>query len=58
MLVKAVLFHMAVNSAVFFPAVIGMQSGLVPLLNAGLTWVAAHLVSRTKVFLEQQQQTM
>jgi membrane protease YdiL (CAAX protease family) len=49
-LLAAILFHTAVNAAVFLPSVIGVQSGLVPLLNAGLTWVAALIVSRTKVF--------
>lgn len=48
----AILFHTAVNTAVFLPSVIGMQSGIVPLLNAGLTWVAAIILSRTKVFRE------
>lgn len=51
-LLVAILFHTAVNTAVFLPFVIGAQSGLVPLLNAGLTWVAAIIVSRTKVFRE------
>jgi uncharacterized protein len=49
-LLAAILFHTAVNTAVFFPSVIGVQSGIVPLLNAGLTWVAAFVVSRTKDF--------
>lgn len=55
-LLIAILFHTAVNTAVFFPSVIGVQSSLVPLLNAGLTWVAALIVSRTKVFLEPKEQ--
>jgi membrane protease YdiL (CAAX protease family) len=48
----AILFHTAVNTAVFFPSVIGVQSGIVPSLNAGLTWVAAIIVSRTRIFRE------
>ncbi len=49
-LLIAILFHTAVNTAAFFPSVIGSQSGVVPLLNAGLTWVVAIIVSRTRVF--------
>ena len=48
----AILFHTAINTAAFFPSVIGVQSGMVPMLNAGLTWVVAILVSRTKIFLD------
>jgi len=51
-LLIAILFHTAVNTAAFFPSVIGSQFGMVPLLNAGLTWVVALIVSRTKVFRE------
>jgi len=51
-LLITILFHTAVDTAVFFPSVIGVQSGIVPLLNAGLTWVAAIIVSRTKIFRE------
>jgi membrane protease YdiL (CAAX protease family) len=51
-LLMAILFHTAVNTAVFFPSVIGAQSGIIPLLNAGLTWVAAIIASRTKEFRE------
>lgn len=51
-LLLAILFHTAVNTAAFFPSVIGSQFGMAPLLNAGLTWVVAVIVSRTKVFRE------
>jgi membrane protease YdiL (CAAX protease family) len=54
-LLIAILFHTAVNTAAFFPSVIGVQSGSVPLLNAGLTWVAAIILSRTKVFREAEE---
>jgi uncharacterized protein len=49
-LLVVILFHAAVNTAVFLPAFFHVQSGVVPLLNAGLTWVAAILVSRTRLF--------
>jgi hypothetical protein len=49
-LLVVILFHAAVNTAVFLPTFFHAQSGMVPLLNAGLTWVAAILVSRTRVF--------
>jgi hypothetical protein len=42
-----------VNLAVFLPVFFGVQSGLIPLLNARLTWVAAFLVSRTRLFLQE-----
>jgi uncharacterized protein len=49
-LLIVILFHAAVNTAVFLPVFFGVQSGVVPLLNAGLTWVAAILVSRSRLF--------
>jgi hypothetical protein len=52
LLMIAILFHTAVNAAVFLPSVIGMQSGIVLLLNGGLNWVAAIFVSRKKVLRE------
>ena len=51
-LLIAILFHTAVNTAAFFPSVIGSQFGMTTLLNAGLTWVVAIIVSRTKAFRE------
>lgn len=51
-LLIAILFHTVVNTAAFFPSVIGSQFGMATLLNAGLTWVVAIIVSRTKVFRE------
>lgn len=44
---------MEVNTAVFLPAFLGIQSGMIPLLNAGLTWVAAISVSRTRLFQQE-----
>jgi uncharacterized protein len=49
-LLVVILFHAAVNTAVFLPTFFHMQSGMVPLLNAGLTWLVAILVSRTWLF--------
>jgi uncharacterized protein len=49
-LLVVVLLHTAVNTSVFLPAFIGLHSGMIPLLNAGLTWVAAIVVSRTGLF--------
>jgi uncharacterized protein len=49
-LLVVILFHAAVNTAVFLPMFFRMQSGMVPLLNAGLTWLVAILVSRTWLF--------
>jgi hypothetical protein len=49
-LLVIILLHAAVNTAVFLPTFLVIQSGMVPLLNAGLTWVAAILVSRTRLF--------
>ena len=49
-LLIAIIFHTAINTAAFFPSVIGAKSGMTPMLNAGLTWLAAILVSRTNVF--------
>lgn len=46
-LLVIILFHAAVNTAVFLPTFFHVKSGTVPLLNAGLAWVAAILVSRT-----------
>ncbi len=44
---------MEVNTAVFLPTFLGIQSGMIPLLNAGLTWVAAISVSRTRLFQQE-----
>ncbi len=55
-LLVVILFHTAVNTAVFLPSFIGVQSGLVPLLNAGLTWLAAILVSRSRLFHQDKEQ--
>jgi uncharacterized protein len=52
-LLVVILFHAAVNTAVFLPVFFGVQSGMVPMLNAGLTWVAAILVSRTRLFRQE-----
>ncbi|MBK8901595.1 MAG: CPBP family intramembrane metalloprotease [Anaerolineaceae bacterium] len=52
-LLVVILFHAAVNTAVFLPAFLGVQSGMITLLNAGLTWVAAVLVSRTRLFRQE-----
>jgi uncharacterized protein len=54
-LLVVILFHAAINTAVFLPVFFGIQSGLIPLLNAGLTWVAAILVSRTRLFQQKQE---
>lgn len=53
-LLVIILFHTAINTAVFLPAFMGVQSGTVPLLNAGLTWVAAIIVSRSRLFRQEQ----
>jgi uncharacterized protein len=55
-LLVVILFHAAVNTAVFLPTFFNVQSGMIPLLNAGLTWVAAILVSRTRLFRQEQEQ--
>lgn len=52
-LLVVILFHAAINTAVFLPVFFGVQSGMVPMLNAGLTWVAAVLVSRTRLFRQE-----
>lgn len=54
-LLVVILFHTAVNAAVFLPTFLGIQSGMIPLLNAGLTWVAAILVSRTRLFRQEEE---
>lgn len=46
----------AVNAAVFLPVFFNVQSGMIPLLKAGLTWVAAIMVSRTRLFRQEEEQ--
>ncbi|MEZ4671818.1 MAG: type II CAAX endopeptidase family protein [Anaerolineae bacterium] len=51
-LLMMILFHAAINTAVFLPFLLGMQNSPVTMVNAGLTWVTAFLVSRRPIFME------